>query len=154
MPYSTYNDKKRQDFPKSRNMAHTNSNFDDKLPESLIPSSEIKEKITHQTVDVAKEWGEYLAKDGGHKAMTTSQLRRFYGEVKRQQANGYNESDFVLLQPKLAYAVGRDKGTKIRDFYKLMTGAMQYVTNSDEFNRFVKVFEAIVAFHKANSKEK
>lgn len=123
-----------------------------------VPASEIKEKITEKTVGFAEELGRYLASDdsrnGGLKAMTTSQLRRFYGEVKRQQTNGYDTSDFVLLKPKLAYAVGRDKGTKIVDFYKVMTEAMSHVSNEEEFNRFVKVFEAIVAFHKANSKEK
>ena len=124
----------------------------------FVPTSEIKEKITEVTVSFAESFGEYLAcdssRDGGLKSMTSSQLRRFYGEVKRQQTNGYNTSDFVLLKPKLAYAVGRDKGTKIADFYKVMTEAMSHVSNEQEFGRFVKVFEAIVAFHKANSKEK
>lgn len=122
-----------------------------------VPAIEIKEKITKETVMFAERFGEYLARDdsrnGGSRAMTSSQLRRFYGEVKRQQIN-YNMSDFVLLKPKLAYAVGRDKGTKIVDFYKVMTEAMSQVSNEQEFGRFVKVFEAIVAFHKANSKEK
>lgn len=123
-----------------------------------VPATEIKEKITEATVKFAESFGEYLARDdsrnGGSRAMTSSQLRRFYGEVKRQQTNGYDMSDFVLLKPKLAYAVGRDKGTKIVDFYRVMTEAMSQVSNEQEFGRFVKVFEAIVAFHKANSKEK
>ena len=122
-----------------------------------VPATEIKEKITEATVKFAERFGEYLARDdssnGGSRAMTSSQLRRFYGEVKRQQVK-YDMSDFVLLKPKLAYAVGRDKGTKIVDFYKVMTEAMSQVSNEQEFGRFVKVFEAIVAFHKANSKEK
>ena len=123
-----------------------------------IPSSEIKKEVTEATVAFAEKFGEHLAKDDsfnkGLKPLTSSQLRRFYGEVKRQQINGYNQSDFVLLKPKLAYAVGRDKGSKIVDLYDVMSKAMSHVESKDDFNRFVKVFEAIVAFHKANSKEK
>lgn len=128
-----------------------------------FPTGEVKQSITKETVKWAEELGHYLATDdsrqGGLRPMTTSQLRRFFGEVKRQQVNGYNQSDFVLLKPKLAYAVGRDKkngrsATKIVDFYDVMSQGMSLVTNKEEFDRFVKVFEAVVAFHKEKSTDK
>lgn len=88
--------------------------------------------------------------------LTTSQLRRFFGEVKRQQLQGYDESDFVLLKPKLAYAVGRAKeeNAKIQDFYYVIANAIDKVQNEDDFKRFIKIFEAIVAYHKKFSEEK
>lgn len=132
-----------------------------------FPTGEVKHSITKETVKWAEEFGHYLATDDssqdGLRPMTTSQLRRFFGEVKRQQVNGYNQSDFVLLKPKLAYAVGRDKKkekdgmrntTKIGDFYDVMSQGMSLVTNKEEFDRFVKVFEAVVAFHKEKSTDK
>ena len=125
-----------------------------------IPANEITTEITNATVDFAERFGKYLTEEKDRNdrnslgPMTTSQLRRFFGEVKRQQTCGYKQSDFVLLKPKLAYAVGRAKGTKIEDFYKVMSEAMGHVHDEESFDRFVKVFEAIVAFHKANSKEK
>ena len=128
-----------------------------------FPTGEVKNSITEKTVRWAEEFGHYLATDdsrqGGLRPMTTSQLRRFFGEVKRQQVNGYNQSDFVLLKPKLAYAVGRDKKngrntTKIVDFYDIMSQGMSMVTNEKEFDRFVKGFEAVVAFHKEKSTDK
>jgi len=138
----------------------------------LIPELEIKEKVTETTVDFAKRFGYHLGTDGDHKEtdfrsgkekkvkeskLTTSQLRKFFGEVKRQQMMGYDETDFVLLKPKLAYAVGRakDSNAKINDFYYVIANAIDCVKapSRDEsvvrFKNFIKIFEAIVAYHKA-----
>lgn len=133
----------------------------------LIPKSEIEEKVTDTTVDFAKRFGEYLATDdskhGGDKNLTTSQLRKFFGEVKRQQMNGYDETGFVMLKPKLAYAVGRasaqSKGkNKIKDFGDVMSDAIDKVVKSPDtkkaFGNFISFFEAIVAYHKAYEVEK
>lgn len=123
-----------------------------------VPSSEITDRITEKTVSFAKRFGEYLGRDDkdsdGRKTvagkLTTNQLRKFFGEIKRQQLQGYNESSFVMLKPKLAYAVGRaDKKNKIKDFYKVIAEAMGHVHNEKQFKNFVQIFEAIVAYHKA-----
>lgn len=116
----------------------------------LISYNDIKNGVTPNSVSFAKEFGEYLG-DGDRKTkLTTSQLRKFFGEIKRQQMNGWNKSEFILLKPKLAYAVGRaDKGNKIEDFYFVMSNAIDQVSNATEFDNFVKIFEAIVAYHKA-----
>lgn len=134
----------------------------------LIPSTEITEKITSVTVDFAKEFGEHLGTDDTSKEngtgrskvvrekLTTNQLRKFFGEVKRQQMKGYNETDFILLKPKLAYAVGRAKGNnpKIKDFYNVISNAINYVHDEKSFRNFIKIFEAIVAYHKATEENK
>ena len=71
-----------------------------------IPESEICGKVTKETVDFAEHFGKYLAEGGEYQeALTTSQLRRFFGEVKRQQMNGYDETEFQMLKPKLARSV-------------------------------------------------
>lgn len=126
-----------------------------------IPESEICGKVTKETVDFAEQFGKYLAEGNDYaEALTTSQLRRFFGEVKRQQMNGYDETDFQMLKPKLAYAVGRakktakkDKHCKIIDFYEVMVDAIDKVEKSQDknkaFKNFISIFEAIVAYHKA-----
>lgn len=133
----------------------------------MIPASEIKDKVTTNTVEFAEKFGHYLGTDemvmdpefGKMKKtkgkLTTNQLRKFFGEVKRQQMQGYNETQFVLLKPKLAYAVGRDKGvTKIKDFYNVMTNAIDLVKDEKSFKNFIMVFEAIVAYHKATEEDR
>ncbi len=131
----------------------------------LIPKEEIQVKVTDSTVKFAERFGSYLAqKEETAEPLTTSQLRKFFGEVKRQQMTGYDETEFVMLKPKLAYAVGRAKqngrrrmAQKIEDFYNVMACAIDYVENSNDkqkaFKNFITVFEAIVAYHKAAEKK-
>ena len=138
--------------------------------DDLIPEGEIRVKVSDATVDFAKRFGSYLGKDDWRQEtdrngkmkkvkeskLTTSQLRKFFGEVKKQQ------TEFILLKPKLAYAVGRakDQNAKINDFYHVISKAIDCVkadTHEDSekrFHNFIKVFEAIVAYHKAAEESK
>jgi len=142
----------------------------------MIHEDWIKNGITdEEPIRWAEEFGIYLARKGdeakyangeikkrktknGEKPitrnpLTTSQLRKFFGEVKRLQLLDYKKakSDILLLKPKLAYAVGRakDEDAKIHDFYEVITDALSYVQDQKSFENFINLFEAIVAFHKA-----
>jgi CRISPR type III-A-associated protein Csm2 len=130
-----------------------------------IPKEEIQNKVTDVTVQFAENFGKYLAVDDyDSEPLTTSQLRKFFGEVKRQQMMGYNETEFTMLKPKLAYAVGRakqngkkNKAQKIEDFFVVITDAIDKVLSSPDrakaFKNFITAFEAIVAYHKAAEKK-
>ena len=129
----------------------------------LISASELQGEITQETVKFAERFGTYLADkmDRDAKPLTTSQLRRFFGEVKRQQLMGYDPTSFVMLKPKLAYAVGRAKQNsrgflKIEDFYTVLADAIDKVEQAPDkqkaFKNFITAFEAIVAYHKASEK--
>lgn len=130
-----------------------------------IPKEEIQNKVTDVTVQFAENFGKYLAVDDyDSEPLTTSQLRKFFGEVKRQQMMGYNETEFTMLKPKLAYAVGRakqngkkNKSQKIEDFFLVITDAIDKVLSSSDrakaFKNFITAFEAIVAYHKAAEKK-
>lgn len=132
-----------------------------------IPQNEIEVKVTKASVDFAERFGKHLGtndiiqdKNGREKSadnkLTTSQLRKFFGEVKRQQMEGYDPTRFILLKPKLAYAVGRakEKKSKINDFYYVIADAVDRVRNEQQFKNFIMVFEAIVAYHKAAEESK
>lgn len=131
-----------------------------------IPKEEIQNKVTDITVQFAKGFGDYLAeRENNAEPLSTSQLRKFFGEVKRQQMLGYKETEFVMLKPKLAYAVGRAKQNgnsrlkayKIEDFYDVLADAIDKVQSSADrqkaFKNFIIAFEAIVAYHKAAEKK-
>lgn len=132
---------------------------------NLIPKEEIQNKVTDVTVQFAERFGNYLAeKEDDAEPLTTSQLRKFFGEVKRQQMMGYDNTEFVMLKPKLAYAVGRakqngrrNKVQKIEDFYLVLADAIDKVESSTDkpkaFKNFITAFEAIVAYHKAAEKK-
>lgn len=117
--------------------------------------------ISEEAVNWANKFGEELAsRDGAIKPMTTSQLRKFYGELRRIDTD-FNRKivDLPMLQPMLAYAVGRDKDdkgnnkTKIAIFEREITKGLKAIRSDEQhqksdFKNFVKLFEAIVAYHK------
>lgn len=106
--------------------------------------------IDDNILKAAEKFAEDLCKkENRGKELTTSQIRRFYGEVKRLQLNGYDPVGVKMLKPKLAYAAGRaGENDKIRMFYKILSKAIDKIDDEDSFNNFVKMFEAIVAYHK------
>ena len=123
-----------------------------------ILENAIRNGVTDDTVKLAEKIGKHLASGNPAEKLKTSQLRKFFGEVKRQQMTGYKESSFVLLKPKLAYAVGRVKDNqnhyKIEDLYEVLSKAIDVVVSKDTidkpmaFKNFIAIFEAIVAYHK------
>lgn len=86
------------------------------------------------------------------KPMSTSQIRRFFGAIKRIQSDFEAlKGEIILLEPKLAYAVGRDTTrTKIKLFYTEISPLIKDIReDKDKFKNFVNIVEAIVAYHKA-----
>lgn len=130
-----------------------------------IPTTVLTEGV--KDLQLVKEWGDYLAvKKTIQKvnprnnrtyeetvgAVTTSQIRKFFGAIKRIQADFDGMSgEILLLSPKLAYAVGRDGGkTKLKEFYETLSPLIENIKEDRKrFQNFVNVFEAIVAYHKA-----
>lgn len=125
----------------------------------------VSEGMDEHTISFAQNFGEHLCdvqpdKRLGRLAMTTSQIRNFFGEVKRIQARlqersfSEEKSAFLLLKPKLAYAEARVKAksgqSNISDFRKIIDLAHSEVKdNKEQFQRFVDFLEAILAYHKA-----
>lgn len=112
--------------------------------------------FNEEAVDWTNKFAEYLAKDtklekGFAKALTTSQLRKFFGQLRRIQADYEKlQKEIPLLKPKLAYAVGRaEKDNKINDFYLQIEGGLSLIKgNKESFDRFISLTESIVAYHK------
>ena len=130
------------------------------------------EGLPKESIVWAKQFGLFLANpDKNQKELSTSQIRRFFGQLKRLQAQGYSESnrsDLLMLGPQLAYAVGRDRkkvkrkivdASKIHYFYKEITTALDAIeaedieTEKQYFKNFVNLVEAIVAYHRFESAE-
>lgn len=118
--------------------------------------------IDEKAVEFANEFGEHLCDlqqdRPGREAMTTSQIRNYFGEVRRIQAkvqvDGFdkNRTPFLLLQPKLAYAEARVKSkvgrSRITSFRVIMDDAHRAVKSIDHFQNFVDFLEATLAYHK------
>jgi len=149
-----YNQPPRRDGNQSQQASNIRS-----LPSISIDL--LSRVFTSDDINLLESWGRYLGKDEeGREKMTTSQVRKFFGEIKRIQVDFDNaKKDIVLLDPKIAYAVGRAKKAagsrrtpKLEDFYKQLSPLIRNI-NSDKarFKNFVSICEAIVAYHKAES---
>lgn len=97
--------------------------------------------------------------------LTTTQLRRFFGQMKKIQISGIDKEKEALymLKPELAYAVSRAKGGKMKNFQEQLNKGLDLIlTEVDKgeikegeedkrkiyFDRLMKIMEAIVAYHK------
>ncbi|MDK2909992.1 MAG: CRISPR-associated protein Csm2 [Bacteroidales bacterium] len=124
----------------------------------------IQNGINNDAINWANELGNRLSTPAGpKKALTSSQIRKFFGELKRIQVDPIlYQSDIPMLKAKLAYAVGRAANrngnqvnyeSRIIDFYNEIIVGLDYLRNDeqflkDDFINFVKLIEAVVAFHK------
>lgn len=102
-----------------------------------------------------------LAQSIGRKlshSLSSSQIRNIFGKVRQIEMNWAvsddNEQDsrralrdLILLKPKLAYQSERKK--EVEALADLLMQAIDMVENRDHFQRFVDLFEAILAYHKA-----
>ncbi len=103
----------------------------------------------------------------GFAGITMTQLRNIFGEIKKIEnkiialENGNTDesewiTSFQLLKPKVLYNVARAKqnarketGTRMVEFGEIFSIAHGFVgKNKDNFKRFSKFFEGIVAYHK------
>lgn len=130
----------------------------------------ITDKADPEMVNYAERFAQFLAEQERNaiEPLTTSQLRKFFGAVKtlqlKKEVSGFDESEFVMLKPKLAYAVGRVRQKKamlqlrIESFSRVISEAIDTVLTCDNkskaFENFINFFEAIVAYHKKYGKDK
>jgi CRISPR-associated protein Csm2 len=110
-------------------------------------------------------WADEFATKLYNGGFTTTKLRKFFGEVKRIQSSltldgGFEKEtpNIVMLMPKLAYDVGRaDANSKpmVKLFFENISRCIKEIDTEDEatckkhFLNFVKLMEAVVAYHKA-----
>ncbi len=138
-------------------------------PKQKMEKSWVRDGITPDIVKWTESFGKFLCAFGEDKpvkkALTTGQLRKFFGEVKRIDAEVIkHKSEIPMLNPLIAYAVGRDKKstkngmvnkTRIEEFgieLSKAIDAIRFDGSDDElksdYKNFVQIFESIVAYHK------
>ena len=119
--------------------------------------------IDSETIDFLQKAGDYMApmKKEDKEALTNSQIRNVYGELKRIQMKGFekSQSEFLLLRPKVAYAAKRksDKETEtgmelFKNIFDRAYDAVVGVTDNDQkviaFKNFCSIMEGLIAYHK------
>lgn len=96
------------------------------------------------------ELAERVGKQVKNQGLTTSQIRNIYGLVKKLEMKGFNAHEMMMLKPKMAYAAARASGQGARTLSQVLSYAIDAVGSDPAmFPRFVDLFEAILAYHKA-----
>lgn len=117
--------------------------------ELQFDASWITKEATKEMVVFADKMGKILC----DKKLTTSKFRNVFGEIKRIQVSGYEEHkvSFILLKPKIAYAVGRDnENVGLLLFQFMFDACFDHVTNKETYQNFCNLVEAILAYHKSH----
>lgn len=110
-------------------------------------------------VELAERMGEILAT---RVRLKTSQIRKFLDtlhEIKskgtqrqesaggrEQEAASFFRSECLLLKPKLAYAAGRQD--EVKPLMEVLTPCIDKVRNREDFLRFYRLVESIIAYHR------
>jgi len=153
-----------RDFQKNETRNFQNQKEDIEVKNILI---DIQQLTKLKDLDIKKfsdekGYADLLATKLGR--MKTSQLRKFFGEIKaieKKLVGGENwknvEIEFYQLKPRLAYAFGRKLIPE--EFYHVVRITLSKVDigtdteKKDNFKMMVKFLEAIVAYHKFRNKD-
>lgn len=146
--------------PKSDNYSKTTQDDKDKqkvaeIVEKIKELNFLNQISTKDLVEYANTIGRYLSPDGVN--LSTNQIRKFLDAVNRldnlRQKDGFEgmKDEIHLLRPQIAYAVGKagkpDKKA-IESLRKVLECCFSKIKIEDDFKRFVKFVEAIIAYHK------
>lgn len=112
----------------------------------------------------AQEWAKALSR------VSSTQLRRFYEHVlsldrqlqldatggdSREVAFQGLRADLKMLKAKVHYAFGRPNSQVTKELLEFINGHVNVAAKSvEQFDAFVKHFQAVVAFHKYHEKER
>ena len=95
----------------------------------------------------------------GYNAVTTSQMRNIFSEVKRIEVKLSSQEQWqreypniLLLRPKIAYNTARvisnKKDSRMKDLRAVLEKGLLAVKNEHDFKRFSQFFEGVIAYHK------
>jgi CRISPR-associated protein Csm2 len=133
--------------------------------------SDIESIITDAaSAEALVSYAEELGRSLKNKGLATNQIRALFGEVRRIEGEWSIDRQralrrLVLLKPKMAYRARKERGQAVKMLVNVLDPAIDFVVQApdrpagaspgtgnnkdDNFQRFVELFEAILAYHKA-----
>jgi len=114
----------------------------------------INEGPNNTLLEKVEKIGKYVANEG----LSTSQIRAIFTKLKEIDTKGIegNEASFLMLKPLVAYASGRHNKEGLRKFKdNIINPGVDAVLSGEadikmKFKNFVKLLEAVLAYHKAH----
>ncbi|MEM3383584.1 MAG: type III-A CRISPR-associated protein Csm2 [Nitrososphaerales archaeon] len=109
--------------------------------EKLSKITSLKELKIEEINEFAKNLAEKIGKD-----ITTTQLRKVYGEIKRLQRETFDKKELHMLGPRLAYAFAREEQPV--DIYAIFEKCYPKIGEKKDLDTFAYILEALVAYHR------
>ena len=109
---------------------------------------------TDKLVEFAEVIGKFLV--DRYDGISTSQIRNIFGEVRKIEMDWKRDSEaswvrLQLLRPKLAYTAKKANQKRGFVFQEILSKAILNIDGeAKNFQRFVNLFEAILAYHRAS----
>ncbi len=102
---------------------------------------------------------EKLGKKFADLKLTSSQLRKFFNEVRSIEAQIDGRFDeqkalILMLKSKVAYSVGKDSSKTPKEFKDFIDACVDKISDVKDFNAFMKFFESVVGYYYFHSKFK
>jgi CRISPR-associated protein Csm2 len=111
---------------------------------------------TAALINKAEQFGRRLQEGD----LTTSQIRQVFTKMKNIESKGIDSGrlgDLLMLKPLISYAAGRNSRCRgLQELKRLVCDGIDQVAaaRGDElrsrFKNFVKLFEAVLAYHRAS----
>jgi len=118
-------------------------------PPDQVSADQVQRAI-HEGGRALVELAERVGRQVKNEGLTTNQIRNIYGLVKKMEMKGFSAHELMMLKPKMAYAAARASGRGAQILSKVLSHAIDAVgSDASKFPRFVDLFEAILAYHKA-----
>ena len=119
-------------------------NYKEKYEKYKRELQKINNLPIERIVEIGKEIGRDLSSN-----ISTTQIYKFLDAVRRIQAK-FDSDKVILLRPKLAYLVGREKKEKkLKSLISVLDPAiMSAYKDRDSFQKLVYFIESIVAYHR------
>ncbi len=125
------------------------------MPEITVTTIMTADPTGHDLVEFAKSKAELWKKD-----LKRTQIRNIFTEAREIEAEWENNATRAmrrlnLLKAKLAYQEARHKSDAMHGLVDTLTRAIEEVgkatgdTQTERFHRFMELFEAILAYHRA-----
>ncbi|HQJ72878.1 MAG TPA: type III-A CRISPR-associated protein Csm2 [Spirochaetota bacterium] len=125
----------------------------------MLNSKEAREIVKNgfnvESMNHVQQFGTDINKNG----LTTSQIRHVFTKIKEIEAKGIDkmEADLIMLKPLTAYSSKRHNKAGLTSFKDTIidSGIEEVMSTNDKderrkkFNNFVKLIEAVLAYHKA-----
>ncbi|MEW6667556.1 MAG: type III-A CRISPR-associated protein Csm2 [Thermodesulfobacteriota bacterium] len=141
-----------EDLPQGKTMSYFLDDEKKQLDDSLLDEQ-------------ARKWAQSFVENPRGKPLKTTQMRRFYDELKaieRKIVSGKDEAErelnfkrdkalVTMFKAKAVYAQKRDVSPA--EFTQFIFDHVASIKDLKDLKAFLKVFEAVVAFHKFYAKD-